>query len=68
MSDFVHLKVEYYPKGERQKTHFKLKTDARKWDKRTNDERVSFVRGALQVAGGVGSRYIKYTETRRTKT
>lgn len=66
MSNYVHLRIEYYPRDETRKTHAKMKVDADKWD--NVYDRRSYVNGVVQVAGGRGSRIVSVKETRRTKT
>lgn len=63
----VHLKVEYYPAGEKRKRQIQVKVDAKRWDSPAFNHR-SYLNGHIMVAGGVGSRLIKYIETKRTKT
>jgi hypothetical protein len=67
MSNYVHIKAEYYPRGESRKQSIKIKVDAERWDN-PRFNRISYINGHLQRAAGIGARLQDYKETRRTKT
>lgn len=67
VSKYVHLRVEYYPPNESRKRHIRVKVDAERWDD-PEFRQASYLNGQIQVAGGMGSRPVSCTETKRTKT